>query len=196
MNVTFSIPDTAPRRGNALTRWIGHTALKLTGWRMTGSFPTEPKFVVAAAPHRTALLDFSIGMMAMLAFGVRISFMIKHTVMRWPIRRPLLGLGAISINRNAAHGVVSQMAQEFSEHDKLIVVVMPEGTRRNAGIPVAEWKRGFYHIAHRSDVPIMPIYISYTHRRAVFGDAIAATGELDADLALLQTFFDENAALE
>lgn len=155
-----------------------------------------PKFVAVAAPHRTALLDFSIAIMAMYAMGVRFNFMIKHTVVRWPIGGPIRWLGGMAINRTAAHGVVPQVAATFKNSEKLILAIMPEGTRKQAGVPVAQWKRGFYHIAKRSDVPVLPIYLSYTHRRAVFGPLLYPTDDIQVDLAELQTFYDQNNSQE
>lgn len=190
------IPDSAPRRGNYLTQWLGMRAMQLTGWQLVGEFPNTSKFVAVVAPHRTALKDFSIGMMAMYAMGVRFSFMIKHTVVRWPIGGPIRWLGGIPINRTAAHGVVPQVAATFKKHDKLILALTPEGTRSRAGVPVSKWKRGFYHIASRSEIPVMPVYMSYTHKRAVFGDLLHPSDDINADLAKLQKFYDHHNELE
>lgn len=196
MSIEFTVPPSAPKRGNRMTEAIAHFALRITGWGATGPFPESPKFVAVAAPHRTAILDFGIGMMLMYAIGVRFSFMIKHTVVRWPIGGPIKWLGGIPINRTAAHGVVAQVAKAFHEHEKLIMAIMPEGTRSNAGVPVSQWKRGFYHIAHRSNVPVVPVYLSYTHRRIRFGEVLNTSGDIDADLAILQEFYDYHAARE
>lgn len=196
MKSIFPIPATAPRRGNRLMAWIGRTLLRLLGWELVGIFPQVPKFVAVVAPHRTAMKDFSIGIIAMYATGVRFSFMIKHTVVRWPIGGPIRWLGGIPINRTAAHGIVPQVTATFKAQDKLILAVTPEGSRSNAGVPVSKWKRGFYHIATRSEVPVLPIYLSYTNKRAVFGELVHLSGDMARELAKLQEFYDTHNKLE
>ena len=44
------LPPSLPRRGNALTRWLGRSLLAAAGWRIEGEFPDRPKLIAIVAP--------------------------------------------------------------------------------------------------------------------------------------------------
>ncbi|MEM7125768.1 MAG: 1-acyl-sn-glycerol-3-phosphate acyltransferase [Chloroflexota bacterium] len=193
MSIEVTIPDNIPKRGNAVTKTIGRWAFRAIGWRLFGHFPSEPKFIAIVAPHRS-MWDFFLGMIVLFATGIKFSWMAKHTLFRWPIRGILIWLGGIPINRSAAHGVVNQTATAFEKHDKLIIAIMPQGTRTHDLTPVHEWKHGFYHIANRAHVDILPIHFNYAAKEICFGQTIEATQDKAVVLTLLQQFYDVRAA--
>ena len=45
------VSPSSPRKGNAVTRWIGDVGLKLMGWKVAGRMPDVPKVVLIGAPH-------------------------------------------------------------------------------------------------------------------------------------------------
>lgn len=145
-----------PRRGNGFSRWLGRSVLRLMGWRITGEMPNLPKVVVIGAPH-TSNRDGLIGMATVLALGLRISLMAKHTLFRWPLGGFLRWLGVIPIDRDQAGGVVALSLEKFREKEKLFLGIAPEGTRHAA----AEWKTGFYRIAREAGVPILAAVFDY-----------------------------------
>ena len=53
-----------PRMGNALTRFLGRSVLRLLGWRMSGELPPEKHMIVMVAPH-TSNWDFITAMAAL-----------------------------------------------------------------------------------------------------------------------------------
>jgi 1-acyl-sn-glycerol-3-phosphate acyltransferase len=55
--------DAIPRRGSALSRWIGRRILRLMGWSFTGAFPDVSKAVMIGAPHTTNW-DFVVALAA------------------------------------------------------------------------------------------------------------------------------------
>lgn len=190
MSTNFTIPDSAPRRGNPLAKSIATQIMRLLGWRLLGEFPAESKFVAVAAPHRSAW-DFFLGILVLYSMGVKFSWMAKHSLFWWPQGSIMRWLGGIAINRTAAHGVVAQVASQFAAQEKLIIAITPEGSRKRANVPVQEWKRGFYHIAHRAQVPIVPIHIDYPTKQIYFGQILRTSGNVAADLSVLQCFYDD-----
>lgn len=187
----MSIPaagDQVPQLGNPLTRQCGRWLFSLMGWRVEGSLPNVPKMVAIGAPH-TRNFDVVVGLGLVVALGVRVSWMAKHTVFRPPFRGIMRQLGGIPINRTASFNVVEQMVQKFQENNKLILIVMPEGSRSRAGIPVEEWKSGFYHIARGAGVPIFPVYVDNPQKRLILGPPLVPTEEKEVDLARLQAFY-------
>src|SRR5690606_8533044 len=70
------LPPRAPRHGNALTRWIGRSVLRLGGWRVEGEWPDVDQLLIIAAPHSSAW-DGIWGLAAKLALGVELRIMAK-----------------------------------------------------------------------------------------------------------------------
>ncbi len=177
-----------PKLGNGFTRMLGRGLFALLGWHVKGELPNVPKMVAIGAPHAHNF-DVVIALSLILGFGVRISWMAKHTVFKPPFGWIIQKLGGVPINRTARFNVVEQMVQKLQGVEQLILAVAPEGSRRNAGVPISEWKTGFYYIALGAAVPIAPVYIDYPNKRIVFGQALIPTGNKEADFAQLQAFY-------
>lgn len=96
----------------------------------------------------------------MLALGLKLSFLGKHTIFRFPVNRLLRWLGGIPIDRRSAQGVVGQMVDEFQQRHELILALAPEGTRKK----VSEWKKGFVHIARDAQVPVIPVAFDFSRK--------------------------------
>jgi 1-acyl-sn-glycerol-3-phosphate acyltransferase len=141
------------------------------------------------APH-TSNWDFVVGMFAKWALGLRARFLAKHTVFRFPLGPFLRWWGGIPIRRHAAGGVVPDAVAAFREHEYLAMVITPEGTRSKA-----EWKSGFYRIAHAAGVPIVPVAFDYPKRAIRFNPPFWPTGDYEKDLPALQAFFSRDMAL-
>jgi 1-acyl-sn-glycerol-3-phosphate acyltransferase len=182
------VGEALPKRNLPLFQPLARFALARFGWRTEGELPNLAQFVAVGAPH-TSSWDFFLAMMLIIGLGVRVSWMGKASLFRWPLGGIMRWLGGIAINRTSRHNVVEQTIQHFATHPQLIVGLMPEGTRKRAGIPVKEWKTGFYYIAQGVQVPILPIYIDNPGKRVIFGPSLMPTGDLAADLATLQQFY-------
>lgn len=183
-----TVGDALPKRKLPLFQALARFALARFGWRTEGEIPNLAQFVAVGAPHASSW-DFFLGMMLIIGLGVRVSWMGKASLFRWPLGGIMRWLGGIAIDRTSRHNVVEQTIQHFATHPQLIVGLMPEGTRKRAGIPVNEWKTGFYYIAKGARVPILPIYIDNSGKRVIFGPLLTPTGDLEADLATLQQFY-------
>ena len=187
------IDSALPRRGNFFSRTFTKTVFWLLGWRLEGGPPPLAKFVIIAAPHKSNW-DFILCFLIWSGLGAHVYWMVKHTFDRWPIRGLLRLAGGVPINRSVQNDVVGDMVGWFEQEEKLILAMMPEGTRRKTESPVDTWKTGFYYIADRADVPIMPIYFDRAEKQAILGQIIMTTGDLAADLALIQCFYDNPIA--
>ena len=105
--------------------------------------------------------------------------------MRWPFGRLMRRLGIIPIERDTGQGLVDQMAVEFNRADRMALVVAPEGTRG----PAAYWRSGFYRIAMAAQVPIVMTYIDYPTRRAGIGPTLHPSGDIEADMEQIRSFY-------
>jgi 1-acyl-sn-glycerol-3-phosphate acyltransferase len=174
----------APQRGTALSAALGRWALAAAGWRIEGAFPDTPKCVVIVAPH-TSNRDFFVGLAARSALRVRASFIAKTSLFWFPQGAILRWLDGIPVDRDAAHGVVQAIVEEFRRRDRLFLALAPEGTRRR----VTQWKTGFYRIAEGAGVPIVPVIFDYGTRAIRIEEPFTPTGDLDGDVARLRGLF-------
>ena len=157
------------------------------GWTVEGRLPAGlKKLVLVGAPH-TSNWDFPVFLGATRDIGIRPSYLGKHSLFRWPLKRFMVDMGGIAIDRTKRANYVDQVAAAFDRRDELALVIAPEGTRHSDG----KWKSGFYHIATAAGVPIVPAWIDRSRRRIGIGQAIVPTGDYRADLARLAAFYRE-----
>jgi len=179
-----TLPAEVPSRGNAFSRWVGRTGMRLAGWGFENEFTNVGKTVAIVAPH-TSNWDFPVGVAVMLALGLQSRYLGKHSLFRGPLRGVMVWLGGIPVDRSHPHGVVGQVVERFNASDRLVLVVAPEGTRKK----VPDWKSGFYHIAEAAGVGIMPIWFDYSRKLVGFGPSLTPTGDYEADLLKLKAYF-------
>ena len=169
-----------------LKRFIGNAILKVSGWRFEGEIISDPKYILIAAPHTT---NWDLVYMLAVAFvyDIRISWMGKAELFRGPAGPFMRALGGVPVKRDKARNMVQQMADEFGTREQMVLAVPPEGTRSLR----EHWKSGFYHIAHTANVRIVPGYLDYSRKIAGFGPAFTPTGDVEADMNALRTFYKD-----
>lgn len=185
MSTTISVGPQVPRRGNAVSRFMGRAVLWLLGWRLAGSIPDEPKMVMIGAPHTTNM-DGVIALATLTALNIQASTMIKDTAFHGLLGVLLRWLGAIPINRRSPKGVVEQSIDAFNQ-DKFILLIAPEGTRH----ATEHWKRGYYHVAAGASVPIIPAACDYKGKVITFGPPLRPSGTYETDFRQLLDFYTE-----
>ena len=158
--------------------------LRCAGWQLTGEIPAVRRFVMIAAPH-TSNWDLPMTLALVFAFRLKVYFLAKHTLFIPPFGMVLRWLGGVAVDRSRANNLVDQAVQQFREHEQLILIVPPEGTRKK----VRHWKSGFYHIAHGAGVPIVMGFIDFRRKVAGFGGQYIPSGDFDADLVKIQSFY-------
>jgi len=185
--MTFYVPQPGnliPTRGNRLTRGIGRSILRVTGWKLAGEIPNVRKAVFIGAPH-TSNWDFPLAITILFAIGIRLSWMGKHTFVDGPLKPLWHYMDGIPIDRRAAHGVVGEMVRQFQNRSDLILGIAPEGTRSKAN----RWKMGFYYIAREAGVPIIPVLFDYGRKLITIGPPVAAVTNVHVVKAQLSAFY-------
>lgn len=173
----------SPSLISRLVRWVMLLIYRAKGWKLEGALPDLRKFVIAGAPH-TSNWDFVFFTGATHEMGIKPSFMGKHTLFRWPMKRFMEDMGGIPVDRRSRANYVEQVAAEFARRDELALVVAAEGSRTTDGT----WKSGFYHIAQAAGVPIVPTWVCNATMRLGFGPALWPSGDYAADLARIAAY--------
>ena len=184
MTALPTLGEALPRRGNAALAAFGRMVLRLLGWRIAGEIPDMPKLVIAVAPH-TSNWDFVIGVAAMFALDLRLSFLGKHTIFRGPFDRWLRWMGGIPVDRSSAHGVVEECVRAFAASERRVLALAPQGTRKGSG----QFRTGFLHIARGAGVPVLLAALDYEARCVRLGPLVHPGPDVDADLARIEAHF-------
>jgi len=177
-------PSPQPRHPRPWAHRIGRLFLGFFGWRTEGQLPEGSKFVIIAAPH-TSNWDLPFMLAVSYVFGVRLSFLMKHTMFWGPFGPFFRWLGGIPVDRRARHNLVQQCVDAFRQHEQLVLAIPPEGTRSK----VRYWKTGFYWIAHDAKVPILLGFLDYKRKVGGLGPTVFPSGGLKADLEKIREFY-------
>jgi len=181
----FSTPILTP-----LLRLLAIVLLKLSGWRGVGRPLENNRFVLIGAPH-TSNWDFVLMLLVVLQLRMKIYWMGKNTLFKFPFGGLMKWLGGIPVDRSRHHNLVDQMVTQYQLNPQLVVLIPPEGTRSR----VQEWKTGFYHIANNAGVPILMGYIDASRREAGLADFFHPTGDIETDMPAIRAFYADKVGI-
>ncbi len=166
-----------------LTKFIFHTLL---GWKIDGEFDRFiRKAVVIVVPH-TSWHDFYVGAFTRKILRIEINFVAKKELFKWPFGAYFKWMGGAPLDRSGSLNKVDAIARIFSEKDEFRMALAPEGTRKK----VDRWKTGFYYIAIKANVPIIPVAFDYSTKTVKIGAAFYPSGDIDRDFEELHQFYD------
>jgi 1-acyl-sn-glycerol-3-phosphate acyltransferase len=171
---------------NTVLRALSRAFLKLNGWRIEGALPaTSRKAVLIAAPH-TSNWDLPYTLMAGFVLGLRLHWMGKASLFRFPFGPVMRWLGGIAVDRSKRNDLVAASAQAIRDADGPVqLVVPPEGTRGRT----RHWKTGFYFIAQQAGVPIVLAFMDYERKVAGLGPEFVPTGDVERDMDEIKRFY-------
>ena len=164
---------------------IKHIFYNWLGWKIVGEFPQIDKAIVIVAPH-TSNWDFPIGLFTRYIKNEKIKFVGKKELFRWPFGYYFKAVGGIALDRTPGQSKTDAFAKLFKQYDKLKIQIAPEGTRSS----VKEWKTGFYWIAVKAEVPIIPIAFDYATKTVTVFDTFHPTGKIEKDLPHIKRYFE------
>lgn len=172
--------------------WVA--IVKMCGWHLllpgTGERPELRRCVFVVAPH-TAVSDFLVGAAYLWSLDVNGMIFIKKEFFRGLLGVVLRRLGAVPIDRGNRHNdMVGTAVTAFSEKEELSIIITPEATRK----PVKRWKRGFWEIARRANVPIVPAYIDFSRKEVGLFDAMTPSDDFEADVAKIRRLYHKGMA--
>lgn len=165
--------------------------LKITGWKLKGKVPGLDKYVIIGAPHTS---NWDMIMMLLIVFSNRqkVTWLGKSPLFKKPFGTVMRWLGGIPVDRSKRSNAVNMSIQLFSERDKLIIVLAPEGTRRSEG----SWKTGFYYIAKGAGVPVILGFIDRKNKRCGLGPVFYLTDDIDTDMNEIRKFYSDMTGIK
>lgn len=159
---------------------------KLSGWKIVGEFPYHyKKMVIIVAPH-TSWKDILIGLATRNELKINhVKFLGKKELFDGPFGWLFRWLGGTAVDRSGKHGLVEQVVELFAANDTFILAIAPEGTRKR----VDKLRSGFYYMAKKAEVPILPLGLDYGNKQIVLGEPLFTSGNEEADFKKIIAFF-------
>ena len=157
------------------------------GWKIDERAPEGiKKCVIVVGPH-TSNWDFVLGKMAFITYGVKGKFLIKKELFFPPLGWFLKAIGGVPVDRKQRNNMTETAAKFFNENETMYLVFSPEGTRSYN----PNWKKGFYYIAQKANVPIYICYMDYERKIGGFDSIIYPTGNVDEDIKYIKGILRE-----
>lgn len=164
----------------------GWVLYKLMGWTCNVTQELPKKFVICLAPH-TSNYDFLMGLLFSRAYGFKSNFLMKKEWFFWPLGPIFKRLGGIPVYRSKHTSMTDSLAETAKRLDEFHLCITPEGTRsRNP-----EWKRGFYFIAQKANIPILIFALDYERKLIECVHTIIPDGDVDRQMREIKTYYKE-----
>ena len=161
--------------------------LRLMGWRIVGEIDKKlEKCVFIVIPH-TSWFDFFIGIFTRGIIEVELNWLGKKELFGFPLGWYFRYMGGAPLDRKGGLNMVDSIAQVFENRKIFRLGLSPEGTRKK----VIELKTGFYYIAEKANVPIIPVAFNYGKKEVNFGSPFYTTGDIDGDLKIVLPHFKD-----
>jgi len=166
-----------------LCRWLLY---KRMGWTLEVNQPHPRKYIICLAPH-TSNWDFILGQLYNTAEGLTTNFLMKKEWFFWPLGVLFRHLGGIPVCRQKHTSMTDSLAQAALAAPTFRLCITPEGTRSR----VEEWKRGFYFIALKAQLPVLLYGLDYVHKKIVCTKTIIPSGDVDGDMREIKLYFKD-----
>ncbi|MBR9728614.1 lysophospholipid acyltransferase family protein [Shewanella intestini] len=158
--------------------------LRLIGWQLEGQVDPNSAFIMAVGPH-TSNWDFIIGIIGRGALGTQINFLGKHQLFIPPWGWLFKAMGGSPVDRRKHNNLVDAAVQLYQQQPYYKLALAPEGTRS----PVTRWKTGFYHIAVKANIDIVPVGLDFKRKTIVISAPFKPTNDIEKDMNALLDFF-------
>ena len=160
---------------------------KLFGWKVIGTIsPKVKKAVLVVVPH-TSWWDFFLGIFSRGILKLEINYLAKKELFVFPFNYFFEWTGGRALNRAKNENKVDSIAAVFENNEIFRLALSPEGTRKK----VTQWKTGFYYIALKANVPIIPVSFDYGKKEVIYHEPFYPTGNIEADLKYLKSFYKD-----
>ena len=156
------------------------------GWRIEVTQDHPDKYIICLAPH-TSNWDFLIGQLYTRAEGMKNNFLMKKEWFFWPLGPIFRKMGGIPVYRQKHTSMTDSMAETAKTAKTFHLCITPEGTR--SANP--DWKKGFYFIALKAELPILLYGVDYEKKLIQCTKTIIPSGDLEKDMREIKLYFKD-----
>ncbi len=166
-----------------LCNWILYRHL---GWRKDVTVETPAKCIICLAPH-TSNWDLILGQLYAHAEGMKCNFLMKKEWFFWPLGPLFRRMGGIPVWRSKHTSMTDNLAQEAKSRQQFCLCITPEGTRS----PNPDWKKGFYFIALKAEIPVLLYGVDYERKLISCTRQLTPTGDIDSEMREIKLYFKD-----
>jgi len=116
---------------------------------------------------------------------MKINFLMKREWFRGPLGTFFKRVGGIPVWRDKHTSMTDNLAQHAKEADSFRLCITPEGTRSLN----PDWKKGFYFIALKANLPILLYGLDYEKRLIECTKTIWPSGDVEKDMREIKLYF-------
>jgi 1-acyl-sn-glycerol-3-phosphate acyltransferase len=105
----------------------------------------------------------------------------------WPLGPIFRSLGGIPVFRSKKTSMTDNLAEAARKAERFMLCITPEGTRS----PNPEWKKGFYYIAQKAEIPILLYGVDYEQKLIRCTKTIVPNGDIDTQMRDIKLYFKD-----
>ena len=154
------------------------------GWKAAEGPCPGNKAIILGVPH-TSAWDFLISFFYYYGVGGKASVMVKKEFFWGPLAPIMRWMGGVPVDRSRGATVAKQVIDAMNNSEYMHLAIAPEGTRKL----VRNWKKGFYYIAEKADVPIVLGFLDFKKKELGFGPMFYPTGNYEEDWKFMENFY-------
>lgn len=159
---------------------------KLWGWKIIDQRPKDlGACIYVVAPH-TSNWDFLVGLcVRSIARLGNVRYLAKKQLFVPPFGWFFRALGGVPVDRSRSTNLTDQVVGYFRTIPGFAIAITPEGTRRH----VAQWKTGFWRIAHDARVPLILSSFDFSRKEVILRAPYQVSDNVEADIAWMMDYF-------
>ena len=132
---------------------------QLMGWKIVGTIDSDIKKCVMMIMPHTSAHDFYLGIFTRAITGLEMNFVGKKELFVFPLGYYFKYMGGEPLDRSGGMNKVDQL------------------------------KTGFYYIALKANIPIIPVAFNFGKKEVNLGTPLMPTGNIDEELIILKNHF-------
>ncbi len=169
--------------GSRFCSWLLY---KKMGWTKHITVDYPDKYIIALAPH-TSNWDFVLGQLFVRAEGQHINFLMKKEWFFWPLGVLFRRWGGIPVYRQKHTHMSDALADAARREKAFHLCITPEGTRSLN----PDWKKGFYYIALKANIPILLFGVDYGRKVIECTKVVHPTGDIEKEMRDIKLYFKD-----
>lgn len=166
-----------------ICKWLLYS---VWGWKKIVTVKHPRKYIICLAPH-TSNWDFILGQLYANAENLKPHFLMKKEWFFWPLGPIFRHIGGIPVYRQKNMSMTDNLGKIACESSDFRLTITPEGTRSAN----SQWKRGFYYIAQKAQIPILLYGIKKKKKEIVCTKSFIPTGDYDKDIIEIKNYFKD-----
>ena len=168
----------------AISKWL---FTKVWGWKVQGSPPDLPKYLIVVAPH-TSNWDFLIGLLyRRYTENFNPKYLAKKELFVFPFGYIFRALGGYPVERGKHTNFVDSVVDVYNSRESFSTTITPEGTRKYS----PKWRTGFYYIAKKAEIPILRIGFDYGTKTVFIDKPYSITKGVEETVAEFKEYFSK-----